>query len=38
MSSVHQLIPWAAHVNYASSKGGIEMMIKSMAREMAPKN
>jgi glucose 1-dehydrogenase len=37
MSSVHQVIPWAGHVNYASSKGGIEMMMKSMAQELAPK-
>ena len=37
MSSVHQVIPWAGHVNYASSKGGIEVMMKSMAQELAPK-
>lgn len=37
MSSVHQIIPWAGHVNYASSKGGIDMMMKSMAQELAPK-
>lgn len=37
MSSVHQIIPWAGHVNYATSKGGIEMMMKSMAQELAPK-
>src|SRR5665647_323591 len=37
MSSVHQVIPWAGHVNYASSKGGIEMMMKSLAQELAPK-
>lgn len=37
MSSVHQVIPWAGHINYASSKGGIEMMMKSMAQELAPK-
>ncbi|MDQ2718843.1 MAG: SDR family oxidoreductase [Bacteroidota bacterium] len=37
MSSVHQVIPWGGHVNYASSKGGIEMMMKSMAQELAPK-
>ena len=36
MSSVHQVIPWAGHVNYAASKGGIEMMMKSMAQELAP--
>lgn len=37
MSSVHQVIPWAGHVNYASSKGGINMLMQSMAQEMAPK-
>ncbi|MCJ8209500.1 SDR family oxidoreductase [Mucilaginibacter sp. RS28] len=36
MSSVHEVIPWAGHVNYASSKGGISMMMKSMAQELAP--
>ncbi len=36
MSSVHQIIPWAGHVNYAASKGGIAMMMQSMAQEMAP--
>jgi glucose 1-dehydrogenase len=36
MSSVHQVIPWAGHVNYAASKGGIEMMMKTIAQEVAP--
>lgn len=36
MSSVHQVIPWAGHVNYASSKGGINMLMQSMAQELAP--
>jgi glucose 1-dehydrogenase len=36
MSSVHQIIPWAGHVNYASSKGGIGMMMQSLAQECAP--
>lgn len=36
MSSVHQLIPWAGHVNYAASKGGIDLLMKSMAQELAP--
>jgi len=36
MSSVHEVIPWAGHVNYAASKGGIQMMMKSMAQELAP--
>jgi glucose 1-dehydrogenase len=37
MSSVHEVIPWAGHVNYATSKGGILMMMKSIAQELAPK-
>jgi glucose 1-dehydrogenase len=36
MSSVHQQIPWAGHVNYATSKGGIMQMMQSMAQELAP--
>jgi glucose 1-dehydrogenase len=36
MSSVHQEIPWAGHCNYAASKGGIMMLMKSMAQEFAP--
>ena len=36
MSSVHQEIPWAGHPNYASSKGGIKMLMESLAQEMAP--
>ena len=36
MSSVHELIPWAGHVNYAVSKGGIMLLMKSMAQELAP--
>lgn len=36
MSSVHEVIPWAGHVNYAASKGGIQMMMKSLAQELAP--
>ncbi len=35
MSSVHEIIPWAGHVNYAASKGGIMMMMKSIAQEVA---
>jgi glucose 1-dehydrogenase len=34
MSSVHEIIPWAGHVNYAASKGGVEMLMKSMAQEL----
>jgi len=36
MSSVHEQIPWAGHVNYAASKGGVMMMMKSIAQEVAP--
>ena len=36
MSSVHQVIPWAGHVNYAASKGGIGMLMRSLAQEVAP--
>jgi glucose 1-dehydrogenase len=36
ISSVHDTIPWAGHVNYASSKGGVMMLMKSLAQEMAP--
>ncbi|MGV3640185.1 MAG: glucose 1-dehydrogenase [Adhaeribacter sp.] len=36
MSSVHELIPWAGHVNYAVSKGGVMQLMKSMAQELAP--
>ncbi|TWU16652.1 glucose 1-dehydrogenase [Allorhodopirellula heiligendammensis] len=35
MSSVHQIIPWAGHVNYAASKGGVDLMMKSIAQEIA---
>jgi glucose 1-dehydrogenase len=36
MSSVHQEIPWAGHANYAASKGGIMMLMRSIAQELAP--
>ena len=35
MSSVHETIPWAGHVNYAASKGGVLMLMKSVAQEVA---
>jgi len=38
MSSVHQVIPWAGHANYATSKGGIKLLMESMAQELAPKH
>ena len=36
ISSVHDTIPWAGHVNYAAAKGGIKMFMKSIAQELAP--
>lgn len=36
MSSVHEVIPWAGHVNYAASKGGVALLMKSIAQEVAP--
>ncbi|AXE76782.1 MULTISPECIES: SDR family oxidoreductase [Streptomyces] len=36
MSSVHQIIPWSGHVNYASSKGGVAMLMQTLAQELAP--
>lgn len=36
ISSVHDVIPWAGHVNYAASKGGVMLMMKSVAQEVAP--
>jgi len=37
ISSVHEVIPWATHANYAASKGGVMLMMKSLAQEVAPK-
>jgi glucose 1-dehydrogenase len=36
MSSVHEVIPWAGHVNYAASKGGVKLFMQSLAQELAP--
>jgi glucose 1-dehydrogenase len=36
MSSVHQQIPWAGHANYAASKGGVMLLMQSIAQELAP--
>jgi len=36
MSSVHEVIPWGGHANYAASKGGIMLLMKSIAQEFAP--
>lgn len=33
MSSVHEVIPWAGHANYATSKGGIKMLMQTIAQE-----
>ena len=38
MSSVHDVIPWAGHANYAASKGGVSMLMKTMAQELAPRH
>jgi glucose 1-dehydrogenase len=35
-SSVHQVIPWAGHANYASAKGGLKLLMQSLAQEVAP--
>lgn len=35
MSSVHEVIPWAGHVNYAASKGGVALLMKTLAQEVA---
>jgi len=35
MSSVHQRIPWAGHINYAASKGGVHMFMQTLAQEVA---
>ncbi len=37
MSSVHDVIPWAGHVNYAASKGGIAMLMRTLAQEVGPR-
>jgi glucose 1-dehydrogenase len=36
ISSVHEVIPWAGHVNYAASKGGVKLLMQSLAQELAP--
>jgi glucose 1-dehydrogenase len=35
-SSVHEEIPWSGHVNYAASKGGLKLLMESLAQEVAP--
>ena len=36
ITSVHEVIPWAGHANYAASKGGVRLLMKTMAQELAP--
>jgi glucose 1-dehydrogenase len=36
MSSVHEVIPWGGHANYATSKGGVQMLMKTLAQEYGP--
>src|SRR3546814_8390314 len=36
MSAVHHAIPWAGHSNYVASKGGVLMLAKPLAQELAP--
>lgn len=36
ISSVHDIIPWARSANYAASKGGLDMLMRSLAQEVAP--
>ena len=36
ISSVHEVIPWAGHVNYAASKGGVKLFMQSLGQELAP--
>jgi glucose 1-dehydrogenase len=35
ISSVHDRIPWAGHANYAASKGGVMLLMMTMAQELA---
>jgi glucose 1-dehydrogenase len=35
MSSVHEIIPWAGHLNYAASKGGVRLLMQTLAQEVA---
>jgi glucose 1-dehydrogenase len=36
VSSVHEVIPWAGHANYAASKGGVKLFMQTLAQELAP--
>jgi glucose 1-dehydrogenase len=35
VSSVHDRIPWAGHANYAASKGGVMLLMMTMAQELS---
>ncbi|MCG7360876.1 SDR family oxidoreductase [Roseomonas sp. ACRSG] len=35
MSSVHEVVPWAGHANYAASKGGVSLLMRTLAQEVA---
>jgi glucose 1-dehydrogenase len=35
VTSVHQRIPWTGHANYAAAKGGVKMLMETMAQELA---
>lgn len=35
MSSVHQVIPWAGHANYAASKGAVMLFMQTLAQELS---
>ncbi len=37
ISSVHAVLPWIGHAHYCASKGGLEMLMKTMALELAGK-
>lgn len=35
ISSVHQQIPWAGHANYAAAKGGLNLLMQTLAQELS---
>ena len=37
MSSVHDVIPWAGHANYAAAKGGLKVFMETLAQEYGPR-
>jgi glucose 1-dehydrogenase len=38
MSSVHDIVPWAGHANYAAAKGGVETLMRTLGQELARHN